>query len=116
MSLRVTHNTMVAQSLRDIRNSTLGQLMLQEQIASGKRVNRPSDDPDVALRILPLHAEIRDLQQTLDNVGTARESLSISSGALQEGSTLMARARELVVQGANASYSAGERARMGDEV
>jgi flagellar hook-associated protein 3 FlgL len=68
------------------------------------------------LRILPLHAEIRDLEQTLDNVGIARETLTISSGALQEASTIMARARELVMQGANGSYGANERARMADEI
>ena len=116
MSFRITQSMVYAQSLRDIHRNILGSVVLQEQVASGRRINRPSDDAAGALRILPLHAEVLDLTHMIDNVGLAREALNTGAAALQDGSSLLQRLRELTVQGANGTLSQTDRARVADEV
>ncbi|MCC6672544.1 MAG: flagellar hook-associated protein FlgL [Planctomycetes bacterium] len=109
MSLRITQSMLYSRSLDDLRRSLAGSTRLQEMVATGRRINRPSDDPAAALRILPLNAEIRDLERMADNVALARESLDLAAANLQDTSSLMLRARELTVQAANGTMSERDR-------
>ena len=61
MSVRITQSMLYSRALQDIRRSSLGLIRLQEQVSTGRLVNRPSDDPARALRILPLNRELRNL-------------------------------------------------------
>ena len=49
-AMRVTTQLLVDRSVRNINNQTNRLLTLQEQLATGLRVNRPSDDPIDARR------------------------------------------------------------------
>jgi flagellar hook-associated protein 3 len=116
MSLRITQSILYSRALLDVRNGLAGNLRLQEQAASGRRVNRPSDDPAAMLRIVPLKAELRDLEGMLDNAGLAREALDAGAAAVQGGSELLQRVRELAVQGANGTLSAADRTTLAGEL
>src|SRR3546814_18377163 len=54
---RVTQNMMVRQSLTAIETNSSRAAKLQEQLASGRRLNRPSDSPTDTLAALPVRAE-----------------------------------------------------------
>lgn len=116
MSLRITQGMLYSRALLDIRNGGVNRLRLQEQVGSGRRVNRPSDDPAAMLRILPLRGELRDLGQFADNSDLAREVLDTGAAALQDTSELLQRLRELTVQAANGSTSNGDRQSLAAEV
>lgn len=116
MSLRITQGALFSKALQDIRQSQLGFTRIQRQVATGYRVNTPSDDPVAALRILPLTAELRDLDQMLENVHLAKESLTIGASNLEDASQIMQRARELTVQAANGTVSDDGRRSIGIEV
>ncbi len=116
MSLRITKQMLFSRSLQDIQNATRERVRLQEVIASGRRVNRPSDDPAATLRILPLRAELRDLAQMAENASLAKESLVAGTNALEEGSRLLQRLRELTVQAANGTLTQRDRTSIGGEV
>ncbi len=113
---RITQGMLYRQSLMDIRNNLLGSTRLQSQIASGIRVNRPSDDPTAMLRILPLKNELRSLEQSLDNIDLARETLNTGTAALEDASSIMQRVRELTVQGANGTMSDSDRQSIAQEI
>lgn len=116
MSLRITQSMIYARALHDIRKSSRGILEVQEQVASGRRINRPSDDPAAMLRLLPLNSEILNLSHLKDNTELAQETLDTGAAALEEGSEAMQRVKELMVQAANGTMSEGDRRSIGQEL
>lgn len=116
MAIRITQGILFRQARADIQIGLRGITDLQQQIATGRRVNRPSDDPAAALRILPLTAELRDLDQLTENVQLARETLNTGSASLEEASSIMQRVQELVIQASNATLSGSDRESIAEEV
>ncbi|MEE9128184.1 MAG: flagellar hook-associated protein FlgL [Planctomycetota bacterium] len=116
MTVRITQAMLFSRALHDIRKGSLGLLRLQEQIASGRLVNRPSDDPAKALRILPLNNELRNLTHLKDSLGLARETINLAAATLEEASSSMARLQELMIQAANGTVSNRDRETISFEV
>ena len=116
MSMRITQSIMYSRALNNIQRGLSGLTQLQQQIASGRRISRPSDDPAAALRILPLRADLRDLEQLSQNGSLARETLDTSTASLEDASSLMARVRELSTQAANGTLSDSDRSSISAEV
>ena len=54
MTIRITQNTLYSRALFDMQRGLFRYSQLQTEVATGRRVNLPSDDPQAALRILPL--------------------------------------------------------------
>jgi flagellar hook-associated protein 3 FlgL len=116
MSLRITQSHLFSQALHDIHRGLGRYQDLQHEVATGRRVNQPSDDPAAMLRILPLYRDLRDLGQMTANVGLAREALNTGAAALEDASALMQRVRELTMQAANGTVSASDRSSIASEV
>ncbi|MAG56274.1 MAG: flagellar hook-associated protein 3 [Planctomycetes bacterium] len=88
----------------------------QTQLATGKRINRPSDDLAGTRRILTLAGEREGIDRNLSNIGSARSHVQSGASNLVEVSDLVARIREKAVQGANGSLSQTDRASIAAEV
>ncbi len=116
MSLRITQGILFSRALQDIRNNQLGFAKIQRQVATGRRVNTPSDDPIATLRILPLSAQLRNLDQMRENLQLSRESVNFGASSLQDASEIMQRVRELTTQAANGSMSESDRRSISGEV
>ena len=116
MSVRITQGMLFSRALTDVQRGLFRYSQLQQEIATGRRINRPSDDPAAALRILPLRNDLRDLEQLSDNVSLARETLDTSTASLEDASSLMQRVRELTTQAANGTLSDSDRQSIGAEV
>lgn len=114
--MRITQGHLFQRALSDIQRGLGSYSSLQQQVASGRRIERPSDDPTAALRILPLQNDLRNLTQMTDNVALARESLDTGAASLEDGSSILQRVRELTMQAANGTMAAGDRASIGDEM
>jgi flagellar hook-associated protein 3 FlgL len=80
-----------------------------EQIASGRRVNNPSDDPAAAVHILQLQRAIEESEQFGRNADTATNRLSFEETALSDGTSILQRIRDLTVQANVGSLSASDR-------
>lgn len=70
----------------------------QEQAMTGKRVNRPSDDPDAAIRALQVRANIERDDTVSQNLEVANSFLSITDSSLAELTEVLSRAKELAIQ------------------
>jgi flagellar hook-associated protein 3 len=116
MAIRITQGMMYARALGDMQRGLYRYSRLQEEVATGRRINRPSDDPAAALRVLPLRGELRDLEQLSNNVSLARETLDTSASSLEDASSVMQRVKELTTQAANGTLSSADRASLGAEV
>jgi flagellar hook-associated protein 3 FlgL len=86
------------------------------QVASGKRILRPSDDPSAAVRILDLQESQQRLAQYQRNADAAYARLGHEETALQGVEDLLQRVRELAVRANNGTLSAEDRYAVAAEV
>ena len=106
-------------SLTAQRNLTASQSSLStsiQRLSSGLRINSAKDDA-AGLNISErLTAQIRGLAQAGRNANDGISLAQTAEGALGAAGTILQRVRELGVQSANATNSAGDRAAMNAEV
>jgi flagellar hook-associated protein 3 FlgL len=71
---------------------------IQERVASGKNIIRPSDDPLGTTQLLGINVAIRDDDQFIRNIQDALSEIDSSTGALNNVTDLINRASELATQ------------------
>lgn len=116
MSMRVTTLMSSRATLRDLNDGLSRLTRLQDQLSSGKQISRPSDDPYGTSRALALRGELGGLDQFQRNVDDGIGWLNTSDTALGQMSDVLARVRELLVNGGNDTAGPSARAAMADEI
>ncbi len=90
---------------------------LQNQAATQKRVNKPSDDPLATTRVLSARTNIHASQQYIKNINQAKTFLEYSDQSLAELTEILTRAKELAIsQASDGGANAGSRAVTATEV
>jgi flagellar hook-associated protein 3 FlgL len=87
-----------------------------QQAQTGQRVNLPSDDPIAAAQLARLSASQAQVTARRGTISAVRGDSELAESSLQQASDLMARAKELAIQGANGSLGASERASLALQV
>ena len=82
---------------------------LNEQVSSGKRINKPSDDPTGAGRALDYKVAIDAGDQYAKNVTDASNAIGFAENTLGSVSSALVRAKELALMGANGTEDAASR-------
>ncbi|MGN6782662.1 MAG: flagellar hook-associated protein FlgL [Marmoricola sp.] len=100
---RITQRMMSDAALVSIQTSLTRLSKTQEQITTGKVLNRPSDSPTDTTTAMRLRASIAQQKQFARNASDGQGWLNLADSTLQGVNTLLARARDLALQGANAS-------------
>jgi flagellar hook-associated protein 3 FlgL len=103
MGMRVTQSMMNTQLLRNISNNLGRMNTLQNQLATGQRINAPSDDPVGLTYSMRYRSEISANDQYIKNVDSASSVLDYSDMAMGQAGDVLQRIRDLAVQGANGS-------------
>lgn len=113
---RIASATMYESALRNIGARQTSLANLQENLTSGKRVVRASDDPVAAAqaersmtRITRIQTEQRALDVQRNNIAQAESSLGDAVGLMQG-------MRELVVSAGNGTFSASDRATVANQL
>jgi flagellar hook-associated protein 3 FlgL len=101
VSVRITQGMMSRRLLTDLNAASARVDTAQRQIASQKRILKPSDDPIGAQKAVLTRGELNATNQYQANVSQARGWLETTDAALGQVTDLVHRARELTVQGAN---------------
>jgi len=114
--MRVTDRQQVEALLTNIRRLRGNIFERNEQIASGKRVNRPSDDPPAMERISQFRNVLQTTERRRLNVTEGIGRLNFSDSTLETAGLTMQRAKELAIQMRNDTNSATERANAAKEV
>lgn len=78
----------------------------QDQLASGKRINRPSDDPLGAETVIRLKTSQVEIEQFQRNAGLASDALQAADVAVETYQRYLDRAQALLTQGASDTISA----------
>jgi flagellar hook-associated protein 3 FlgL len=89
---------------------------VERQVAGGKRVEAPSDDPDSVAGLLNAKSGLARLDQTLANIKRFQTEANTAETALQEAVKLFDRVRTLGSTGANGVQSAETRKSLADEL
>ncbi len=101
MPSRVNLETLINSTVKNVQLSMFRMQKLQEQIASGKKINRPSDDPDGARKVLNLRSEDLKLDQYSKNVRAAIQSIEFDESILNNTANLIQKAQEITVHALN---------------
>lgn len=96
--MRVTSESQAQQTIRNLQLNSAHMAKLQDQIASGKRLRRPSDGPADTIRILENRAENNRLTTHLDTIRDARSVLESNVDALKEARDVLGHVREIAVE------------------
>ncbi len=101
--MRITERSRYLEPSRRIERHRERSAKLQEQILSGHRIHKPSDDPLGALRVRALESQRSRWVQHGRAQDRATATLGLSDAKLGEANEALYRAKELAIQGINAS-------------
>lgn len=115
--MRVTNSMIANRVLLNAQSSLSRLLEMQTQMSSGKRINKPSDDPLGIIRDLDYRNELSKISQFQENIN---QSYNWTSAYDQEIfprlDEIVRNAKEIAVSGTDDSYNADSRAAFAAEV
>ena len=114
--MRVTQGMLSNNSVKYLSSSYKRLAELNDQMTSGKKISKPSDDPVVAMNGMRYRSQVKEVTQFKRNLNEGFKWLDNADSALNETGTTLQRIRELTVQASNDSYDAAERSNIADEV
>lgn len=95
--MRITNNMLINNMVNYIGNNLTRMNRYQSQLATGKKIQVPSDDPVVAARALKLRTDVAEIEQYQRNLKDARSWMDITESALNDMGEIFQRAKELAV-------------------
>jgi len=114
--MRVTQNMLSNNMLRNLSQS-YGQMgKYQEQLTTGKKITKPSDDPVVSMKGINYRSQLTEVQQYKRNIGEVHNWMDSSDSSLDKATQAMQRVRELAVQASNGTYDTEQKANIAKEV
>lgn len=114
--MRISTNQIYDQNIRSIMNNQGDLAKTQEQLATGKRILTPSDDPVGAAKVLRMTEEIDELTQFQRNNDLVTGSLEQQEAVLTNITDSINRARTLIVQSGNGILSDPDKRAIGAEL
>lgn len=101
MTLRVTQGMMHLQLMRNLNRNMNQMSDLQNQTATGRKINKPSDDPVGITYSVRYRSELAANEQYSKNVDAALSWLDYNDTVLDQAGTVLKRVKELAVLGSN---------------
>ncbi|ADF41897.1 flagellar hook-associated protein FlgL [Priestia megaterium] len=114
--MRITQGMLAANSLKQISNSYNKLETLQNQLSTGKKINRPSDDPVVATKGMAYRSNLSEVNQYKRNLTEAQSWFDSSESGLEQVNSILQRTKELVVQGLNGTNESDDRQAIAREI
>ncbi len=114
--MRVTNNMLINNMVGYIGKNLNGMSKYQYQLATGKKISVPSDDPVVAARALKLRTDLAEVAQYKRNVQDAQSWLEITEDTIARIGDVLHRARELAVDASNGTKTPSDMDKINEEV
>jgi len=112
--LRVTNNLILNTILKNLNDNVVRLSKLQEQLSTGKRINKPSDDPVGMTEVLNYRSILSATDQYMRNINRANSNLGITDQALNSIGNIIIRAKEIAM--AESSGTANQQTRASSAV
>lgn len=108
--MRITNKIMQKNNLSNINTNKIYQDKLSTQMSTQKKINRPSDDPVVAIRALRLRSSVTEVTQYYSkNIPDAESWLSVTEDALKNLSAITTNMITLCTKGSNGPLKTEDR-------
>lgn len=114
--MRISENGIVRTVLNDLMINRDRLSDLQQQLSSGARINRPSDDPGGTVTVMQARSTLAEVDQFRTNALIGEDWLRAAESVLGEVSDAVNRLRELAIRGAGDSLAEGSRYAMSQEI
>ena len=114
--MRISTQTLYAQGVTSMLDQQAAFSKVSEQLATGKRVVNPSDDPSAASQAVTISQSQAVNEQFSDSRTTARNNLSIEESALNQVTDTITRVQSLIVQAGNGTLSDSDRDALATEL
>ncbi|MCY3001435.1 MAG: flagellar hook-associated protein FlgL [Planctomycetota bacterium] len=116
MSIRPTQQATYAQVQRSLTANFSLLVRSQEQISSGKRIVRASDDPIGTSQALAFRRQISAAERHKTSVEGAQRMLDTASSLLQDAGGTLAESRSILIQAMNGTQSDDDRRLLADSI
>src|SRR5947207_2843844 len=103
--MRITDDSNYRNLLLDIQRIAERMQAAQNRITSGKKLNRPSDNPSAAADVVNVDSERATTAQYIDNAATAQSRLQIADSAIDAVQQVTDRIRSLALLAENGTSS-----------
>lgn len=114
--MRISTSQIHQQGLNGIIDRQTAAARTQAEIATGRRILAPSDDPSGAKTVLDLNQVISTNQQYQRNGDQAQARISMIEASLSGGENFLQRARELLIRANNDTLDAAQRIAIAEEL
>ncbi|MCA1055295.1 flagellar hook-associated protein FlgL [Rossellomorea aquimaris] len=103
--MRVTQSMLTNNSMRNLSSSYGRMGQLQDQLATGKKITKPSDDPVVAMKGMFYRSNLTSIDQYKRNLSELYLWMDNSEAGIDQVNQGLQRVRELTIQGKNGTLS-----------
>lgn len=110
--MRVTQSMLSSTMLRNLSNSYNKMGQWQEQLSTGSKLLRPSDDPVGVTKAMSYRTQLTQNAQYDENLDTATKWLDTTDTSLASVTSAMTRVQELITQAANDTNQTVDREKM----
>jgi flagellar hook-associated protein 3 FlgL len=114
--MQISTSTFFRQQSENITDLKTQTAQLEERIATGKKVTKPSDDPVAFSAVSILKARQARLEQYDKTAQSLTQRLSTEDSVLTQVTNILTRVKELTVQASNDTYSTADRKAIAAEV
>lgn len=114
--MRISTQMMYEQNMRGITDSQSRWLSYGEQMSTGKRVNRPSDDPIAASQAIVLSQSQSQNSQFALARTFATQKVSLEDNVLSQVNTAISSVREKLVYASNGTLSDDDRLSLATDI
>lgn len=115
-NLRPTQSGTFSIVRRSLSSNARKLVGFQQQVATGRRILRPSDDVIGSSRALSFRRQIASAERYLSTISSSRPSVDAATAALQQAGTLMTEVRTLLLQGMNGTLSQADRNSVANQI
>lgn len=116
MTSRISTQQQFIAQLKAMQNQQARLEKLQNQISSGKKFEKPSDDVVATTRANTIQVYQNRLASFESNISLGLHDLTTQETALTEGNNLLVRVRELQIQAVNGAVNENDRASIAGEM
>lgn len=99
--MRITNNMLISNMMLSLSTNLSRTQKYQNQLATGKKISLPSDDPIVASKSLKLRTDVAEIQQYRRNTDDATSWMDITEATMGQITNVLHRLREITNQAAN---------------
>ncbi|NKE06800.1 flagellar hook-associated protein FlgL [Mesobacillus selenatarsenatis] len=114
--MRITQSMLASNSLKHLSESYRRMGKYEDQLATGKKITKPSDDPVVAMKGMYYRSNLTEVEQYKRNLSELYLWMDNSEAGIDQANSALQRVRELTIQGMNDSNSPDDRKAIAREV